>query len=87
MYICGIETREGTFKNEQGNDVAYKSKIIHLLGENKNTVGQVTASYKVAKNCTIEGAEKLEDLVGAEVILSKEKTQYGTSVTEIIVRE
>ena len=87
MIIVGIETREGTFKNEQGNDVAYKSQYIHLVGENKDTVGQCTASYKVSKNCKIDGAERLSDLIGAEVLLSKEKTQYGTSVTEIIVRE
>lgn len=87
MIICGIETRQGTFKNEQGNDVAYKTNYIHLLGEDKNTNGQCTASYKVSKNVSIVGADKLDDLLGLEVLLSKEKTQYGTTVTEIIVRE
>ena len=87
MIVVGIETRQGTFKNEQGSEVAYNTKYIHLVGENENTNGQCTASYKVSKNCVITGASGLNDLLGMEVLLSKEKTQYGTTVTEIIVRE
>ena len=87
MTVVGIETKQGTFKNEQGNEVAYKSTYLHLAGENENTVGQCTACYKLAKNFEIIGASYLEDLLGQNVLLAKEKTQYGTTVTAIIVRE
>ena len=87
MTIVGIETRKGTFKSEQGNEIAYNTKYIHLCGENEDTVGQCTACYKVSKNCEIVGASRLDELIGMEVFLAKEKTQYGTTVTAIIVRE
>lgn len=87
MIIVGIENRKGTFKNEQGTDIAYDNKYIHLVGENENTNGQCTASYKVSKNCEIVGASSFNDLIGMEVLLCKDKTQYGTSVSAIIVRE
>lgn len=87
MTVIGIERKEGTFKNEAGKEVAYCTTYLHLCGTNEDTFGQCTACYKVGRNCEIVGAEKLIDLVGHEVILAKSKTQYGTTVDGIFVRE
>ena len=87
MTVIGIERKEGTFKNEQGKDVSYSNDYLHLAGTNENTYGQITACYKIGKNCELVGAETLVDLVGHEVLLAKSKTQYGTTVDGIFVRD
>ncbi len=85
MIVIGIETKTGTFNNEQGREVAYKTKYIHLAGESTNTVGQRTESYKLGKDCKIRGASTLEELIGHDVELATNRTQYGTTVTAIFV--
>ena len=87
MTVIGIETKQGTFKNEAGNQVAYNNKYVHLAGDSQNTVGQRTEAYKVSKNCEIVGVKNLEDLIGLEVLISTSRSEYGISATAIIVRE
>ena len=87
MIVIGIETKQGTFNNAQGNQVAYKTNYIHLVGDSKNTVGQRTESYKIGKRCELVGASTLDELIGHEVLISTQRTDYGISATAIIVRE
>lgn len=87
MKLIGVENKKGTFKNEAGAEVAYNNTYIHCTYENENTIGVGTKSYKLSRDCQVEGGARLSELIGKEVILSTQSSQYGTTVNFIFPRE
>lgn len=84
--VVGYETKKGTFESN-GKEIAYSNTYLHCTYENKDTVGLGCKSYKLAKECEFINFHSLDDLLGNEVVLSTNSTQYGTTVTNIYCRE
>ena len=85
MKVIGIETRQGTFKNEAGQDVAYNTTYIHGTEKNENTVGERAVSYKLAKKIELKGVSRLVDAIGKDVFVCTSASQYGVTANAIVL--